>query len=55
MFWGINLKIGLYTQYDAQHIEFTFHQNGVPVTYLMFLANVQLTNKDFTDAGKRAY
>ena len=54
MFSGINLKVGPYTQWVAQHIEFTFHPNGVPVTYFMFLAQAQLT-KAFTDAGKRAY
>ena len=32
-----------------------FHQNGFPVIYFMFLAYAQLTNKVFTDAGKRAY
>ena len=38
-----------------QHIEFTFHLSGVPVTYFMFLAYAQLTNNAFTDAGKQAY
>ena len=55
MFWGINLKVGLYTQKSTQHIEFTFHQNEVPATYFMSLAQAQLSNKTFTDAGKRAY
>ena len=55
MLGGIDLKVGLYTQQVAQHIEFMSHQNRVLVTYFMFLAYAQLTNKAFTDAGKRAY
>ena len=55
MFWGINLKVGLYTTFFAQHIEYKFHQNGVTVTYFMGLAYAQLTNMAFTDAGKRVY
>ena len=38
MFGCISFKVGLYTQQVAQHIEFMFHQNGVPVTFFMFLA-----------------
>ena len=38
VFWGINLKVGLYTQYVAQHIEFMFHQNGIPVTFIKVLS-----------------
>ena len=32
-----------------------FCQNEVPMSYFMFLAQTQLTNKAFTDPGKRVY
>ena len=39
-----------------QQIEFMFQQNGIPVTYIMFLSYAQITNKAlFTDACKRVY